>query len=59
MDVPVATVKSVIEKVDILINMVESQNPEMSHSEFDAFRLLPHLMDELQRCVDANPPWKR
>lgn len=63
MDVPADTIRSVMEKVDVLVECVESLDDEYGFSftqaESDAIKLLPGLMDELQHYLDNNPPWRR
>lgn len=60
MDVPADTVRRVIDCVDTVCAFLDAQDISiMTVNEQDACKLLPSLMDELQRYLDANPPWRR
>lgn len=62
MEVPRATIQSVIDKVDTATgfyeSLVEADLVNITQTEHDAFKLLSSLMDELQRYCDDCPPWK-
>lgn len=63
MDVPADTIRKIIKHVDIICAALQFDIDTgviiPTEPEIDGLKMLPGFMDELQRYLDANPPWRR